>query len=92
MFLNINVVANHLNMMKRQIDQLNGNLETYEKSVRLIDKWDDTLKEDINDCIRKLKKLIQTLMRNYLQVNKQATVLMNEYKNLYLKNTFKGGI
>ncbi|MBQ8425342.1 MAG: hypothetical protein IJX17_04915 [Clostridia bacterium] len=92
MFVNIPPVVENLKLMKKEIQNLIDNLMTYEKAVKLIDRWDDPLKLEINECIEKIRKLISGLMERYLKITKQADNIMLDLKGKYLKNNFKDGL
>ena len=92
MFVNIPQVIENLKLMKKEIQNLIDNLMTYEKAVKLIERWDDPLKLEINECIEKIRKLISGLMERYLKITKQADNIMLDLKGKYLKNNFKDGL
>ena len=92
MFVNIPPVIENLKLMKKEIQNLIDNLMTYEKAVKLIERWDDPLKIEINECIEKIRKLISGLLDRYLKITKQADNIMVDLKGKYLKNNFKDGL
>ena len=63
MFVNIPPVIENLKLMKKEIQNLIDNLMTYEKAVKLIERWDDPLKIEINECIEKIRKFIVPIHR-----------------------------
>lgn len=86
----IDQLLDTLNVLKKQINNLTNDSDVFLRVTKTLEDWQDKLKDEVENCVINMKKIINELIVKYQTLYKDAQVLMVEYKELYLKNNLGG--